>query len=330
MTVKSGTIPALLTALAASGFASAGQAAQVPAIEAILSHHTLGQAGPGKNGIVPLCVPIDIAIDAQDELYVGNHYAASGCGPTSQITVYGSNGKPEPKKTIVKGIGNAAGLAFDAKGDLFVADYSNVQVEVFGKTGKPQVSKNLKTDPNYIPSGVQVAANGTIWVANRTNANIGIGEIQIFTRTGSVKKTITQNLVYPVGIAFSPNTGDAWVANSETPNDAISTYSAKGKPLTVYPTPGFTPTYIAFAKNGNAYVTDGLHNTVEIFDPSGAEIGGPITTGIAVPYGVAIDSKGAFYVANIGNGGVNNGSTITKYDAAGKLLCTISGTAGCQ
>jgi hypothetical protein len=309
---------------------SAAHAAQVPAVEAILAQHTLGEAGPKKKTIIPLCVPIDIAINSHDELYVGNHYASSGCGPTSQITVYSSSGKPEPTKTISKGIGNAAGLAFDAKGNLFVADYTNLQVEVFNSKGKPQPSKNLKTDANYNPSGVQVAKNGTIWVGNRTNSNITIGEIQIFTRSGKVKKTITKNLVYPVGIAFSPKTGDAWVANSETPNDAMSTYSQSGKPLTIYPTPGFTPTYIAFASNGNSYVTDGLHNAVEIFSPSGSEIGGPITAGISVPYGIAIDSKGDFYVANIGPGGVNNGSTITKYDASGNLLCTISGTGSCQ
>jgi streptogramin lyase len=319
----------LATCLTAGVFSAAG-AAEVADIEAALAHGTLGIAGPMKKGVVPLCVPIGIALNASDELYVGDHYAASGCGPTSQITVYDSNGKPEPTKTITKGIANAAGLAFDAKGNLYVADYANVQVEVFNKQGKPQTSKTLKTDANYIPSGVQVDKSGRIWVANRTNNNISIGEIQIFNRSGAVGTTITQNLVYPIGIAFSPKTGDAWVANSETPNDAISTYNAKGKALTIYPTPGFTPTYIAFAKNGNSYVTDGLHNAVEIFDPSGAEVGSPITTNLSAPYGIAVNSKGDFYVANIGPGGVDNGSTIIKFDSTGKILCTISGTDGCK
>ena len=96
------------------------------------------------------------------------------------------------------------------------------------------------------------------------------------------------------------------------------------------PTPGFTPTYVAFASNGNLYATDALHNAVEIFDGSGAQVGGTITAGLSSPYGIAINSKGDFYVANIGPGGVNNGSTITKYTAAGVLLCTISGTGGCK
>jgi hypothetical protein len=91
----------LATCLTAGVFSAAG-AAEVADIEAALAHGTLGIAGPMKKGVVPLCVPIGIALNASDELYVGDHYAASGCGPTSQITVYDSNGKPEPTKTITK------------------------------------------------------------------------------------------------------------------------------------------------------------------------------------------------------------------------------------
>lgn len=278
-----------------------------------------------KPKIIPICVPIGLA-SHRGSLFVGNHWTASGCGAPGQILVYNSKGQQIPKRTITTDIDNPAGLAFDAKGNLYVADATKDQVTVYDPTGKELKGKTLHTDTNYSASGVQVDSQGNVWVANRNSDNITIGEIQIFHTNGTVT-TITSNLVYPVGIAFLPKTRDAWVANSETPNDTITTYSPTGSFLKAHPTPGFTPTYIFFG-SGKFHVTDGIHNEVEFFTAGGKQTGSTITEGLSYPYGIAPGAKGNFWVANVGAGGTNNGSSITEYTSDGTLICTIT-TSGC-
>lgn len=162
-------------------------------------------------------------------------------------------------------------------------------------------------------------------MASRTNNNITIGEIQIFRIDGSVT-TITSNLVYPLGIAFLPKKGVAWVANSETPNDKITTYDSGGGFLKAHPTSGFTPTYLIY-QSGVFRVTDGLHSEIEFFKPGGKQTGSTITQGLALPYGIAPGAHGRFWVANVGFNAVN--PSLTEYTADGTLICTIT-KSGCK
>jgi hypothetical protein len=282
------------------------------------------QSKPPK--IIPICVPIGLATH-KGLLYVGNHWTKTGCGGPGQILVYSGKGVQIPSRTITADIGNPAGLAFDAAGNLYVADSDKDQVTVYDPTGKELKNKTLQTDKSYNASGVQIDGEGNVWVASRTNSNIGIGEIQIFHKGGQIQ-TITQGLVYPLGIAFIPGTGNAWVANSETPNDAISTYDSGGNFLKSYPTPNFTPTYLVF-RGRSAIVTDGLHSQVQVFKSNGKPSGNPITNGLAFPYGVALGPQSTFYVANVGAGGTNNGSSIGKYTLSGTLVCSIT-TSSCK
>jgi hypothetical protein len=276
---------------------------------------------------IPVCVPIGLAVDSKNELFVANHYGSgTSCGSPGQITVYDSSGKQLPKRTITDSVQNPAGLAFDSSGHLYVADASQDKVFVYSASGKLIPSKTLTTDANYNPSGVQIAPNGEVWVANRTGNNIGIGEIQIFKGL-KVKYTTTTGLVYPLGIAFQPGGKIAWVGNAESPNDAMTTYKLNGQFYLQYTTPGFTPGYLAFQNASSLVVSDPLSNVVAFYNTSGTQTGS-FSDGVAYPYGIAIDSTGAIYVANVGYGGNYNGSSITKYTSAGVLVCTIT-SSGC-
>jgi DNA-binding beta-propeller fold protein YncE len=312
------------------GFAAASLACEACASPRAADAMSNVQEAPAtetaKLKIIPVCVPIGLA-SYKGMLFVGNHWTSSGCGAPGQITVYNSKGQQISKRTITTDIYNPAGLAVDAKGDLYVADYTKQHVTVYDPTGKELKGKTLHTDTNYNPSGVQTDSRGNVWVANRNNNNITIGEIQIFHTDGTVT-SFTSNLVYPVGIAFVPKNGDAWVANSETPNDIITTYDPTGNFLKAHPTPGFTPTYLFFG-SGKFHVTDGLHSEIEFFTSGGKQTGSTITQGLALPYGIAPGAKGEFWVANVGFGGTNNGSSITEYSAEGTLICTIT-TNSCK
>ncbi len=197
-------------------------------------------------------------------------------------------------------------------------------MRVYSLAGKFIPDKLLHTDKNYNPSGVQIDSKGDVWVANRTNENITLGEIEIFHKGRGVPETITESLVYPLGIVFQAKTGNAFVANAETPSgNSFTVFSPDGRFLDQIPTP-FTPGYLAFhGKNGLLYITGPLSSQLGIFSASGHQIGSTITAGLDLPYGIAFDSAGDFFVANVGN------STITKYSPSGRLLCTIT-TTGCK
>jgi hypothetical protein len=274
--------------------------------------------------------PIGIAINKRDELFVANHWAANTfCGEPGQILVFDTNGVQLPDRTIKAGLGNPAAVAFDKDDNLYVTVYDQQLVRVYDPVGKPLPAKFLKTDKNYNPSGVQIDSRGDVWVANRQNNNITIGEVEIFHKGGGVDK-ITEGLVYPVGLVFQAKTGIAWVGNAETPaGNSFARFDRDGRFLDTIPTPNFTPTYLAFAKNGRLYATDGIlgANQAAIFSPSGKQIGGAITAGLNLPYGIAFDKAGDFFVANVGSSTTT--TTITKYSPSGKLLCTIK-TSGCH
>jgi sugar lactone lactonase YvrE len=277
-------------------------------------------AAPGANRTeqsaqgapIALSAPIGLAESKTGLLYVGNH---GGTCPPCQVLVYNAAGVQQTSKTITKGLDNPAGLAFDSSGKLYVANYSNQTVTVYSSTGKQIVSRTMHTDPNYNPSGVQVDDELNVWVANRTNNNIGIGEIQVFNKSGAVIHTITSNLVYPLGIVFAGSTEDAWVGNSETPNDAMTVYDASGNFVKKVSTRKFVPTYLAI-RTGKLYVTDGLDSELKVFSMSGS-VSKTIKAGLDLPYGIAFNAAGDFYVANVGN------NTITEYNSAGTLIKTI-------
>lgn len=281
------------------------------------------------DGPIPICVPIGLAMSKRNLLYVANHWVGSTCGAPGQITVYNTKGVQQAPRTITKDIYNPAGLAFDAGGNLYVADASKNWVTVYDSAGQELTSKKFNTAaPPWSPSGVQVSKSGDVSVAERRNDNIGIGQVEIF-KSKVVVKTLTSNLVYPVGIVFQKGTRRAWIANSETPqgND-FSVYSGTGKYIKDVAAP-ITPTYEAYAKNGDLYATDGLHSEIQAFDASGSPVGSPITQNLTFPYGIAFDSSGNFYAANVGSGGPQNGSSISKYDSTGTYVCKII-NSGCK
>jgi hypothetical protein len=280
------------------------------------------------DGPIPVCVPIGLAMSKRHLLYVGNHWVGSTCGAPGQIIVYTTKGVQLAPRTITKDIYNPAGLAFDAAGDLYVADASKNWVTVYNSSGQELLGKKIVTAaPPWSPSGVQVNGTG-VWVAERRNDNIGIGQVEIF-KNGTLIKTLTSNLVYPVGLAFQKGSGKAWIANSETPSgNDFSLYRGTGVYIKDVAAP-ITPTYDAFAKDGKLYATDGLHDEIQAFDASGNPVGSPITQNLVFPYGIAIDSSGNIYAANVGAGGPQNGSSISKYNSSGTYVCKII-NSGCK
>ncbi len=272
-------------------------------------HGALGGQAVSPQTHTPIQYPIGLAVDSKGDVYIANHYNNAG-----QILVYTETGKQLTARTITKVIENAAGLAFDAAGDLYEADASEQKVNVFSPSGAPLPAKSFTPEnpqSAYALSGIQLDSAGNVWVALRDNADIGIGLIEIYNSSKQLKTSITAGLVYPLGIVFGKN-GDAYVGNAEEPNDAMTVYSPEGSLLRSISTPGCTPTYDAFDKQGTIWVTCALDNYFEKITTSGKVLL-TVTNSVNAPYGIAVAPSGNVWVANVN-------ASVNEYTPTGNLI----------
>ncbi|MCL4395235.1 MAG: TIGR03663 family protein [Chloroflexi bacterium] len=181
---------------------------------------------------------------------------------------------------------NPRNLAFDAQGDMYVADSDNSRVEKFDSTGKFLLAWGTKSPENAIgPAGtfsqiwgIAVDSSGDVYVADTWNHRI-----EKFDSNG---KFITM-----------------WGSNGDTQGVAA------GNPLLFY-----GPRSIAVDKQGDLYVTDTGNKRVVEFTPDGQPLGqyGGVGSGngqFQEPVGIAIGPDGSIYVADTWN------QRIQKFDS---------------
>jgi DNA-binding beta-propeller fold protein YncE len=255
---------------------------------------------------IPLDVPIGLAEDRSGSLYVAN-------AGSSQVLVYDSKNQQLTSKTISDGVDQPAGLAFDKAGNLYVSERSSQEVTVYDSAGK--LTKTLHTDKSsgFAPSGVAVAASGDIWVANRNNTNYDVGEIQVFSSSGKLIHSSSEELAYPLGVLFEG--ADTWVFDSHSATIAV--FDSNAKLVNTIGLSSVLPDYAAKSSSGDVYVTDEGASLIAILDSSGKVLKTTDNKGLDNPEGIAFDKAGNFYVANSGN------NTITEYNSKGNLIDTI-------
>ncbi len=232
--------------------------------------------------------------------------------PYSFTTLAGSPGDPGSSD----GTGNAAqfdnptGVAVDNAGNLYVTDWYNCTVRKISPTG---VVSTLAGSPGSVgssdgtgsaarfnyPYGVAVDGAGNVYVADFYNSTI-----RKITSSG-----VVSTLAGLAGIAGSAD---------GIGSDARLHY----------------PYGMAVDSSGNVYVGDEGNNTIRKITPGGAVSTLAGSAGLAGsadgagsaarfdhPLGVAVDSSGNVYVADLYN------STIRKITAAG-VVSTLAGVAG--
>jgi tripartite motif-containing protein 71 len=128
------------------------------------------------------------------------------------------------------------GIAVDAQGRVYVADLGNDRVAVFNADGSPAFNfgKKGETAPKSKPgefnepSGVAVAPDGTVYVADAWN-----GRIQSFDSKGKFKAEFggaRYSFYSPRNVA-TDSQGNFYVA--DTGNSAVKVYNPGGKELKV-------------------------------------------------------------------------------------------------
>lgn len=170
--------------------------------------------------------PASLASDASGNLWVGN-FGNSGTGANTLVQYAaadlaaaleagGSTG-PTPAVTISgTSLSQPYGLAFDADGDLWVANSANDTIVQFAAadlvaTGAPTPATTVPAGTADTPRGPAFDASGALWVASQ-----GTDELVRYTigPNDSVAATLTTSVTPadPSGIAFD-NAGNLWVTD---------------------------------------------------------------------------------------------------------------------
>jgi streptogramin lyase len=221
------------------------------------------------------------------------------------------------------GLNAPDGLAIDASGNVWVANYSGNSITKLTNSGAPATGSPFSAVGLSGPQGIAIDGSGNLWITNDYN-----------DQGNSVTKLTSAGIVVsgspfatggdddvPIAIDAS---GNVWVGNEST--GSVAKLNSAGTAVSGSPfTSGglYWPEAIAIDASGNAWIADFANNggSITKLTNSGAAVSGdPFTGGnLYGPIGLAIDGSGNAWVANI------QSNYVTKFNSAGTV---VSGSSG--
>jgi sugar lactone lactonase YvrE len=314
--------------------------------------------------------PNGVAVDSAGNLYVadtGNHTirevtpVGTNWVVTTLAGLAGNTGSGDGTNSAAR-FNGPGGVAVDTSGNVYVADSENHTIREVTPVGTNWVVTTLAglagysgnvnaTGSNarfYLPFGLTVAPNGTVYVADEGN-NV----IRKVTPSGTnwiVTTAWSGGLNWPAGVAVD-SAGNLYVANTDDHtigkvSGGVGTILAGGGSVSIFGTNDGTgsaarfyyPDGVAVDTNGTVYVADSGNGTIRKVTPAGmvttlAGLAGNNTgstdgTGSAArfdgPLRVAVDANGNLYVSDLYN------QTIRQVTPVGTnwVVTTLAGLAG--
>ena len=277
-------------------------------------------------GLAALTLTTASAVHAQD-LFVANsntntvlRFAGTGAGTFAKVSTTLS----------ATSLSSPTGLAFDAHGDLFVADRSggssrNGAITEFAAGASPGTfgAATTLTDPSLVhPEGLGLDAHGNLFVVNNAGGSNFFGSVTEFAAGatpgtfGAVTTLTDPSLNSPFGLAVNA-LGSLFVANNDS--GAITDFSAGAGPGTFGATKTLSgsavqPLGLAFDAHGDLFsaTSGGSSGTITEFAAGATPdtFGSPTSfadPSLAIPLGLVFDAQGDLFVANEFNG------TITEF-----------------
>jgi sugar lactone lactonase YvrE len=290
--------------------------------------------------------PIGIALDAQGNIYVSDSFnnrirKITKAGVVTTLAGNGTAGYANGAAASAQFYG-PQGLAVDAQGNVFVADFGNNVIRKISTAGiVSTVAGNTTT--GYVdgagatvaefngPAAVAVDKQGNLYVADFNNNMIRkitsagvVSTVAGTTTAGYVNATNNATTgVYalfnnPNGIVLDA-TGNMYV--SDIGNNAIREITPAGAVTTIAGGPGQTdlignPGGLALDAKGNFYMTDETGRVIELTaskvlyslagttNITGFADGSGTTAKFNTPQGIGVDASGNIYVADFNNNSI--------------------------
>ena len=201
--------------------------------------------------------------------------------------------------------GNLGGIAFDLKGNVWVADGGSNKVLKLSQDG--QLLQTIdhagsKSDHFNHPDGVSVNPEGQVYISDSGNHRVTVHDEEGKLRFAFGSEGSGPRFSYPLDVAVGSD-GLVYVTNEW--NSRICVWSKEGMLQRDFKTK-YAPTCIAATGNNHLLITSWDSDTVMVYTLGGQlvhEFGGygPGPGKFDQPYGICIDDSGAVYVADYGN-----------------------------
>ena len=229
-----------------------------------------GDGGPATQAA--LNFPSDIAVDANENLYIADFFnhrvrRVDTAGNITTVAGTGSSGfAGDGAPALSALLSNPIGVAVDSAGDLYIAEQGNSTIRMVNPQGViSTIARNLS-----FPAGIAADSAGNVLVAE-TGAN---RILQVKTN-GSGSTPLATGLASPQDVALGPG---SIVYVADTGNYRVRKVGAAGSLVNI-------------AGNGGAASAGGKTDVTSPFE-------------LFQPIAIAIDSRGAFYVANQGRNNI--------------------------
>ena len=294
-----------------------GPAAGTDSVVVAVSPSSLGWSAAANTGWLHLAVANQSGTGSTNEIF--SFDANTGATRTGTLTIAGQNltvtqagstyvPAPAPVTTLVAaGLNDPQGVAVDAAGNVYIADFGNGAVEKW--TAASNTVTTLVASGLASPAGVAVDAAGNVYIAAAGN-NL----IQKWTASSNALTTlISSGLAAPFGVAVD-GSGNIYIA--DLIHSVVEKYSVLNHTLTTLVSV-FQPTSVAVDAAGNVYIADYSNNAIRKWTAANNTLTTLVSSGLNWPSGVAVDGSGNVYIADTFNG------AIKKWTAANNTVTTL-------
>jgi DNA-binding beta-propeller fold protein YncE len=265
--------------------------------------------------------PYHLAIDPHGNIWVPDSWSSRFqilAPDGSLIQTWGNQGHDDGEFHFFNvGMDNqhgAGAAAFDAEGNLYVADPGNFRIQKFAPDLTFLTAWGSKGDgPGQFLGLTDLAVDrqGTIYVLDALRA-----DVQVFEATGTLLRSWGESgvnpgqFLSPYGLAAS---AEGTVVVADTGNHRVQVFSPEGAVQSAWGGMGTDdaqfrqPDDVAIDAQGRVFVTDTSNNRVQMLDAQGALLWtwgerGSAPGQFITPTGIALDEMGHVYVSEAGDG----------------------------
>lgn len=271
-----------------------------------------GTATNGTGTAASFNLPMDVAVDAAGNAYVTDaaNQLIRKISPAGVVTTLagGNANNMADGQGSAAGFSGPEGIAVDASGNLYVADYPNNTIRKITPGGLVSTLAGNGTRSSVDGTGSAASFNGPHSVAVDAAGNVYVSDYL----SGDIRK------ITPAGVVTTLAGNGTWGYADGTGSAALF----RG------------PYGIAIGPDGNIYVVDQENQMIRKVTPQGVVTtiaGDPAHGGVILngngraaafndPAGIAIDSKGNLYIGDLANfvvRKIDNQGNVTTYAGTG-------------